>query len=46
MKALEEGQTSRVVFGGLERSKELDTKGWKVYNPIEFLSPRYFDKYN
>ena len=46
MKSLEDGTTSRVVFGGVERSKELDTKGWKIYNPIEFLSSRYFDKFN
>jgi hypothetical protein len=25
---------------------DLEKKGWKIFNPIDFLSYSYFDKYN
>ena len=46
MKWFEDGQTSRVVFGGVDMTKDLDDNGWKIYNPIDFLSTTYFDKFN
>lgn len=39
MNNLENGKTARVVFGGVENSWDLiDQKGWKIYNPMDFLS--------
>ena len=46
-KALEDGHTSRVVFGSQNSDfSELEGKGWKVQNPIDFLSYKYFDQWN
>ena len=48
VKAIEEGKTSRVVFGSQHANLEdLQTKkGWTVHNPIDFLSYSYFDQWN
>ncbi len=47
MKAIEEGKTSRVVFGSQQAPlAELESKGWSVFNPIDFLSYKYFDQWN
>lgn len=46
MKAIEEGKTSRVVFGSQYESKELielQQDGWIAQNPMEFLSNEYFE---
>ena len=47
MSAIENGQTSRVVFGSQTANiEELSTSGWSVHNPMEFLSTSYFDRWN
>ncbi len=47
VKAIEDGITSRVVFGSQNANfSELEGKGWKVQNPIDFLSYQYFDQWN
>lgn len=47
MKAIENGHTSRVVFGSQQAPfSELEAKGWKVHNPIDFLSYKYFEQFN
>ena len=47
MKAIENGHTSRVVFGSQSAPlKELDEKGWSIFNPIDFLSYKYFEQWN
>ena len=47
MHAMEKGKTSRVVFGSQSADLgELGKKGWKVQNPIDFLSyEEYFQQY-
>lgn len=45
--AFEKGETSRVVFGSQsEDFPGLEGQGWKVQNPIDFLSYSYFEKWN
>ena len=47
MKAIEEETTSRVVFGSQNaKFDSLESEGWNIYNPIDFLSYKYFDKWN
>jgi uncharacterized protein YukJ len=47
MKAIEGGNTSRVVFGSQSAPfDELESKGWSVFNPIDFLSYKYFEQWN
>lgn len=47
IKAIEEGKTSRVVFGSQSADfANLETQGWRVQNPIDFLSYSYFDQWN
>jgi len=47
MKAIENGHTSRVVFGSQQANlSDLEGKGWSVFNPIDFLSYKYFDQWN
>jgi Zn-dependent M16 (insulinase) family peptidase len=47
MKAIENGHTSRVVFGSQQAPfEDLQQQGWSVYNPIDFLSYKYFDQWN
>lgn len=47
IKAIEGGKTSRVVFGSQNADfNGLETQGWRVQNPIDFLSYSYFDQWN
>ena len=47
MTAVEEEATSRVVFGSQNAKFDaLEKEGWNIYNPIDFLSYKYFDKWN
>ena len=47
VKAIEAGKTSRVVFGSQGANlSDLETKGWSVFNPIDFLSYKYFEQWN
>ena len=47
MGAIESDSTSRVVFGSQQTNFEpLEKDGWSIYNPIDFLSHKYFDKWN
>jgi len=47
MGAIEEEQTSRVVFGSQSaKFDQLEKEGWNIYNPIDFLSYKYFDQFN
>jgi Zn-dependent M16 (insulinase) family peptidase len=47
IKAIENGRTSRVVFGSQQAPfDELQQQGWSVFNPIDFLSYKYFDQWN
>ena len=47
MGAIERDSTSRVVFGSQQTNFEpLESDGWNIYNPIDFLSHTYFDKWN
>lgn len=47
MKAIEDGKTSRVVFGSQNAPlTDLEQKGWNIFNPIDFLSYKYFDQWN
>ena len=47
MGAIEKNQTSRVVFGSQSADfKSLEGAGWSVFNPIDFLSFKYFDQFN
>ena len=47
MDAFENNRTSRVVFGSQNADfKRLEESQWNVFNPIDFLSYKYFDKYN
>jgi Zn-dependent M16 (insulinase) family peptidase len=44
MGAIEDEKTSRVVFGSQSaKFDKLETEGWNIYNPIDFLSYKYFD---
>ena len=44
MDAFEKEKTSRVVFGNQNADfKHLESKGWNILNPIDFLSYSYFD---
>jgi presequence protease len=47
MEAIEQGKTSRVVFGSQNADFDvLEKSGWSIFNPIDFLSHSYFDAYN
>ena len=47
MNAIEGDRTSRVVFGSQNaKFTELERDGWSVFNPIDFLSYSYFDRWN
>jgi len=47
MGAIEKNQTSRVVFGSQNAEfKALEEDGWNIFNPIDFLSYKYFDQWN
>ena len=47
MNAIENDRTSRVVFGSqAAKFQSLETDGWNVFNPIDFLSYKYFDQWN
>jgi len=36
-----------VVFGSQNANFEpLEQEGWNIFNPIDFLSYKYFDKWN
>ena len=46
---MEEGSTSRVVVGSMATTASgvmEEEEGWKFYNPTEFLSQKYFEKYS
>lgn len=45
--AIESGKTSRVVFGSQTvDAYALAEDGWSVHNPMDFLSTKYFDRWN
>lgn len=49
MSAVESGETSRVVFGAQadeERLNDFVSDGWSVYEPMDFLSSKMFEKEN
>lgn len=47
MNAVEQSQTSRVVFGSQSADfTQLEKNGWNIFNPIDFLSYKYFDDFN
>ena len=47
MNAIEQDKTSRVVFGSQSGNVTgLEQDGWSVFNPIDFLSYSYFDRWN
>lgn len=47
MSSIENDTTSRVVFGSQQTKFEgLESEGWSIYNPIDFLSYKYFDQWN
>ena len=47
MGAIEKNATSRVVFGSQNAEfTALENDGWNIYNPIDFLSYKYFDQWN
>lgn len=47
MAAIEENKTSRVVFGSQNAEfTSLENDGWNIFNPIDFLSYKYFDQWN
>lgn len=47
MNAVEQNHTSRVVFGSQNADFTLLEKGgWNIFNPIDFLSYKYFDDFN
>ncbi len=49
MEQLVEGKTARVVVGSTANvagGVMEEEEGWKFYNPTEFLSQKYFEKYN
>jgi len=46
MSSIEKGNTSRVVFGSQSaKFDQLETEGWSIFNPIDFLSYKYFDQW-
>ena len=47
LSAIENGETSRVVFGQQTANvDELSRDGWSVHNPMQFLSSSYFERWN
>lgn len=47
MSQIEAGKTNRVVFGNQNENLEaLAEKKWNIFNPIDFLSYKYFDEWN
>lgn len=47
MSAIEKNKTSRVVFGSQNAEfSALENDGWSIYNPIDFLSYKYFEQWN
>ena len=47
MNAIENGQTSRVVFGSQTvELNDLTNAGWSVHSPMDFLSNSYFERWN
>ncbi len=47
MGAIEQNKTSRVVFGSQSAEfTSLENDGWNIFNPIDFLSYKYFDQWN
>lgn len=47
MHAIEQNHTSRVVFGSQSADfSVLEKSGWNIFNPIDFLSYKYFDQFN
>lgn len=47
MANIEEAKTSRVVFGSQAADfAPLESDGWNIFNPIDFLSYKYFDQWN
>jgi hypothetical protein len=47
MSQIEANRTSRVVFGSQNANfVPLEQEGWNIFNPIDFLSYKYFDKWN
>ena len=47
MANIEESKTSRVVFGSQNAEfTALENDGWNIFNPIDFLSYKYFDQWN
>ena len=47
MANIEENKTSRVVFGSQNAQfTALENDGWNIFNPIDFLSYKYFDQWN
>lgn len=44
MSQIERNQTSRVVFGSQSADfTAMEREGWSIFNPIDFLSYKYFD---
>ena len=44
---IEKNRTSRVVFGSQNGEfGALEANGWSIFNPIDFLSYKYFDQWN
>jgi Zn-dependent M16 (insulinase) family peptidase len=44
MSSIEQGKTSRVVFGSQNATfSELEKNNWSIFNPIDFLSYKYFE---
>ena len=47
MSNIEADRTSRVVFGSQQANfGTLESDGWNIFNPIDFLSYKYFDQWN
>lgn len=47
MSSIENDRTSRVVFGSQQADfTTLENDGWNIFNPIDFLSYKYFDQWN
>ena len=45
--SIENDTTSRVVFGSQQTKFDgLESDGWSIYNPIDFLSYKYFEQWN
>jgi len=44
MSNIELNKTSRVVFGSQSAEfRSMESEGWNIFNPIDFLSYKYFD---